>query len=553
MRGARILAETLEDGGVEYAFGLAGSAVLGVLDEVAQCDIEFVTTRHEQVAASMATGYALATRRPTAVISHVGPGAANLMLGVAAAYRDDIPIVAITGNEPSYRLGKGVRHEWDVIEIFERITKHNVRMTADRSHEQIQDALIRSVTGVPGPVHIDIPRDLEEQDLSVPDKRERERLREKNLRAPMTHSRPPMEVVKRAMDLLTRAEQPLVIAGNEIRWFDAADDLQRFIELTGVPVATTKNARGALSESQPQSLGLVGRPGMELTNDYLREADLVIAVGARLSDITTLNWELIDPEAAIVHATLRARELDRHYLADINALADPKSFLSDLNEVCEGRGVVPSFDDVASETRDDYEAAREQFLDPKIEPAKEGVDPRKLAQAIDRAAGKYAFTTGGGVHAHFPRRLQVESMNETFVTANFAGMSQGFPLAMGAQLALDRPVFVFEGDGGFAMVMQDLETAVREDIQVKVVVLNNSSFMSQRARQKRYYDGRYTGSTFENPDFAAVAEEFGAFGERVMNDDEIPETVDRLIAADGPGLLDVHIDPWLDTGGYDRD
>jgi acetolactate synthase-1/2/3 large subunit len=553
MKGARILAATLEDGGVEYAFGLAGSAVLGVLDEIAQRDIEFVTTRHEQVAASMAAGYALATRRPTAAISHVGPGAANLMLGVAAAYRDNIPVVAITGNEPSYRLGKDVRHEWDVIEIFGRITKHNVRVTADRPHEQIQDALIRSVTGVPGPVHIDIPRDLEEKNLSAPDKRERESLREKDLRAPMTHSRPPVDVVERTADLLAGAEQPLIIAGNEVRWFDAANDLRRSVELTGVPVATTKNARGALSESQPRSLGLVGRPGMKPTNDYLREADLVIAVGARLSDITTLNWELVDPEAAIVHATLRARELDRHYLADINALADPKSFLSDLNEVCEGRGVVPSFDNVASETRDDYEAARERFLNPEIEPAKEGVDPRKLAQAIDQAAGKYAFTTGGGVHAHFPRRLQVESMNETFVTANFAGMSQGFPLAMGAQLALDRPVFVFEGDGGFAMVMQDLETAVRENIQVKIVVLNNGSFMSQRARQKRYYGGRYIGSTFENPDFAAVAEEFGAFGERVMNDDDIPEAVDRLIAADGPGLLDVRIDPWLDTGGYDRD
>lgn len=553
MRGARILAETLEDGGVEYAFGVAGSAILGLLDEVVQSDVEFVPTRHEQVAASMATGYALATGRPTATMSHVGPGAANLMLGVAAAHRDDIPVVAITGNEPSHRLGKDVRHEWDVLEIFDRVTKHNVRVTADRPHEQIRDALIRSVTGVPGPVHIDFPRNHEEEDLPDPDERSRRRLRRKDLRASMTHSRPPAEAVERAADLLAGAERPLAVIGNEVRWFDAAPALRRFAEATGVPVATAKNARGALPESHPRSLGLVGRPGMDPTNDYLREADLVIGVGTRLSDITTLNWELIDPDATIVHATLRARELDRHYLAEVNALADPRSFLTDLIDACERRGELPSFDGVAGEARAAYEDARQRFLDPEVDPTDEGVDPRKLVRAVDRAAGEYAFTTGGGVHAHFPRRLPVDDLNGTFVTANFAAMSQGFPLGMGAQLALDEEVFVFEGDGGFSMVMQDLETAVREDIPVKVVVLNNGSYMSQRARQRRYYSERYAGTTFENPNFAAVAEEFGAFGEQVVDDEAIPGAVDRLVATDGPGLLDVHIDPWLDTGGYDRD
>ena len=553
MRGARILAETLEDGGVEYAFGLAGSAILGVLDEIAQTDIEFVTTRHEQVAAGMAVGYALATGRPTPVITHVGPGAANLVLNVEAAHRDDIPVVAITGNEPSYRLGRDVRHEWDVLEIFERITKDNVRVTAERPGAQVRNALVQSVTGVPGPVHIDFPRDLEEREMDAPDERDRARLRAKDLRAPVTHSRPPESAVERTVELLTEAERPLLVAGNEIRWFDAADELRRFTEASGVPVATAKNARGALPESNPLSFGLVGRPGMEPTNDYFRESDLVLAVGARLSDITTLNWELVDPEAALVHATLKSREFDRHYLADVNALSDPKSFLADLTDACERSDATLSFGDVVAETRAEYETARERFLDPEIDPAEEGVDPRKLVREVDRTAGDYAFTTGGGVHAHFPRRLVVDDMNGTFVTANFAGMSQGFPLAMGAALALDREMFVFEGDGGFTMVMQDLETAVREEIDVKIFILNNESFMSQRARQKRYYGGRYTGSTFDNPDFAGVAEQFGAFGERVTSDDEIPGAVDRLLAADGPGVLDVQIDPWLDTGDYDRD
>lgn len=552
MRGSRILADTLEACGVEYAFGLAGSAILGLLDEIGQSDVEFVTTRHEQVATGMATGYALASRRPTVSIAHVGPGAANQILGVAAAYRDNIPVIAISGNEPSHRLGMGVRHEWDVDGVFERFTKHNVQVTADRPGQQIRDALLRSVTGVPGPIHIDFPRDLEEADLPAPDERDLDKLRERDLRASTTRSRPPAEAVDRTVDLLVGAERPLVIAGSEIRWADAAEPLRRFAETVDVPVASTKAARGALPESHRLSLGPVGRPGMEPTNDYLREADLVLAVGARLSDLNTLNWELVSRDAAIVHATMRARELDRHYLPDVNALADPASFLSDLTDAVERNG-APSFTDEAASAKEAYEAARERFLDPEIEPVEVGADPRKVVVALDREAGDYALTTGGGVHAHFPNRLPVEDLNGTFVTANFAGMSQGFPLAMGAQLALDCPVIAFEGDGGFTMVMQDMETAVREDIPVKIVVLNNGSYMSQRARQRRYYGERYTGSTFSNPDFAAVAEDFGMFGRRVTSDDEIPDAVDGLLSTGGPGLLEVQVDPWLDTGGYDRD
>ena len=553
MRGARILADTLESSDVEYAFGLAGSAILGCLDEVAKSDVSFVTARHEQVATGMATGYALASQRPTVSISHVGPGAANLILGMAAAHRDDIPIVAITGNEPSDRLGMNVRHEWDIMEIFERFTKDNVRVTHDRPHEQIRNTLLRSVTGVPGPVHIDFPRDLEEAEFSAPDERSRRRLREMDLEASRTRSRPPEAAVERTADLLEEAERPLVIAGGEVRWFDGSAELERLAGSIEIPVATTKNARGALSEANPLSLGLVGRPGMDPTNDYLRNADLVIGVGARFSDITTLNWELVDPDADIVHATMREEALDRYYLSTVSTLSDPASFLGDLAAVVDERGKSPSFADVAAPARAAYEEARERFLDPDVRPAEDGVDPRKLVTAIDDAVNEYAFTTGGGVHTDFPRRLPVNGLNGTFVTANFAGMGQGFPLAMGAQLALDRQVFVFEGDGGFTMVMQDLETAVREEIPVKIVILNNESFMSQRARQKRYYGERYTGSVFSNPDFAAVAEEFDMFGEQVTDDDQVPGAVDRLLDADGPGLLDVHVDPWLGTGGYDRD
>lgn len=551
MRGAKLLAQTLEDGDVEYAFGLAGSAILGLLDEIEQSNVEFVMARHEQVATSMATGYALASRKPTATLAHVGPGAANQVLGVAAANRDNIPVVAISGNEPSHRLGRSVRHEWDVTGIFEKFTKHNVRIREDDAAQQLRDALNQAVNGVPGAVHIDFPRDLEETEVEPPNEHDERKFREKDHTASTVRARPTREAIEETAELLKSAERPLIIAGSEVRWFDASEALLKLAKTAEIPVATTKNARGAIPESSPYSLGLIGRPGVEPTNEYLEEADMVIGVGTRFSDITTLNWELMSSEKTIVHATLRDREFDRQYVADVNAFGDVASFAADLTDALSGENL--SFADVAAESRADWERAHEEFLDPTIEPAEEGVDPRKLVNAIDEQVEEYSFTTGGGVHAHFPRRTLVEDLNGTFVTGNFAGMSQGFPLAMGAQLALDHQLFCFEGDGGFSMVVQDLETAVREEIPVKTVILNNNSYMSQRARQRRYYDQRYTGSTFTNPDFGAVAEDFGMPGRSIDEDDEIEEAVDWFLDVEGPALLEARIDPWLDTGDYDRD
>lgn len=552
MHGSKILAQALEDSNVEYAFGLAGSVILGILDEIAQSDLSFVATRHEHTAAGMATGYALATQSPAASISHVGPGAANQIIGIASAYREDVPVVAITGNEPSYRLGKDVRHEWDVMEIFSRFTKHNIRFDTDRPYDQARDTLTRTTTGVPGPVHIDVPRDLEEAELPDPGP-ERARFRAKDHKASTTAARPPVEAVNRTTNLLAEADRPIIIAGDEFRWFGGTDELQEFAEQIQAPVVNEQNARGAFPESHTLSLGVVGRAGLEPTNEYLAEADLVIGLGTRLADLTTNNWDLIDHDTDIVHVTLRSREIDRHYVSTVNAFADPKSFLKDLLETLYSARNSLSFSEVAREVKARYEDAHEQYFDPTEDPEGEGVNPKELVRTIDEVTGKYAVTTGGGVHTNWPRQLPCDDLRSSFGTPNFSGMSQGFPLAMGAQLALDRPVITFEGDGGFAMVMQDLETAVREDIPVKIVVMNNHSFMSQRARQKQYYDGRYTGTVFSNPDFAEVARNFGMFGERVTPETDLESVVTRWLDADGPALLDAQINPWIGISGYDRD
>lgn len=552
MLGAELLTKTLETAGMDHMFGVAGSSALGTLDSIAQSDIEYTGARHEQVAATMATGYAMASRRPTGSISHVGPGAANQIIGIAAAYNANAPVVSITGNEPSYRLGNDVRHEWDVLDIFSRFTKHNIRLTPDNPQKQIRDALFRTVLGMPGPVHIDVPRDFEETDVASPNKKSFVQMDDIEFQTPLVSSLPDDESVERTIELLGSADRPLLLLGNEVRWFDSAI-VQDFAEKIELPVATSHNARGALSESHELSLGVVGRTGLEPTNNYLKQADLVLAIGSQLSDITTDNWELISDETTIVHATIQSRELNRHYISDISTLADPTSFLKAVLEAILNKRISISHADVAAEQRAKFEHAWNQILDSKSNPTEDGVDPRKLIKAVDRIAGDYAYTTGGGNHSTFGKALPVQEINETFTTSSFAGMSQGFPLAMGAQLALDKQMITIEGDGGFAMVMQDLETAVREEIPVKIIILNNNGLLSQAARQKKYYGGRFTGTMHSNPNFGEVAQKFGMFGEQITTDDQIEEAVERLFETDGPGLIDAQIDTWLGTDSYDRD
>lgn len=552
MFGAELLVDTLEQGGVDEVFGVAGSSSLGTLDAIAQSDINYTGARHEQVAATMATGYAMASRQPTGSISHVGPGAANQIIGIAAAYNANAPVISITGNEPSYRLGNNVRHEWDVMEIFSRFTKHNVRITPENSYKQIRDALFRTVSGMPGPVHIDVPRDFEETDVPPPTENEITRINNVEFRTPLVTSLPSEESVERTVELLANADRPLLIIGNEIRWFDPTV-VQDFVQQINLPVATSHNARGALSEMHDLSLGVVGRTGLEPTNSYLEHADLVLAVGSQLSDITTNNWELISDETAIVHATIQSRELNRHYVSDVSSLADPSSFLKKiLNEILERNHTI-SYEDVATKQRDQFKQAWDQILDTSKNPIENDIDPRKLIKAVDRIAGDYVYTTGGGNHSTFGKALPVQDINENFTTSSFAGMSQGFPLAMGAQLALDKQVITIEGDGGFSMVMQDLETAVRENIPVKIIILNNSGLLSQAARQKRYYGSRFTGTMHSNPNFGKIAQNFGMFGQKITSNDQIEDAVERLFDHNGPGLIDAQIDTWLGTNSYNRD
>lgn len=542
MDGAEVLVETFESAGITHAFGVVGTTVLNVIDEMDRTGMRYVSTRHEHTAAAMATGYTLATREPSVSISHVGPGAANQVIGIAAAHRDDVPVICVTGNEPSDLLGNDVNHEWDVMGVFSRITKNGVRATEAQFGKQVQNMVVRSVTGMPGPVHIDVPIDVADADVNDPDERGLRLLADRDMRASVTRARPPESAADCVREILVGAERPLIVAGTEVRWTDAASELRRLAELIDVPVVSTESARGVFPESHELSLGPVTHKSIDAGNEYFSNADVVIGVGTRFSDITTDKWTLIDHDATVVQATLRADELDRHVVADLSVLSDAASFCQVVADAVEDASL--SFAAVAGPARDAFERARRDLLTPD-DMATDGVDPRLVVGAVERFADDFAYTTGGGVHNTFPRLLPVDDPAGYFGTRNFSGMSQGFPLALGAQVALDRQVIAFEGDGGFSMVMQDLETAVREDIPVKLILFNNDAYMSHAVRQERNYGGRYVGTYHSNPSFDVIAEEFGMFGKQVTENDEVDEAVQALLDEGGPGLLDVHVDPRI--------
>lgn len=540
MDSSEVLVQSLADAGVDYVFGLPGSVIMNTIDKFVDRDIRFVSTRHEQVAATMADGYARVTGRPGVTLSHVGPGVANQIVGIAAAYRDGSPVVAISGNEDQARLGRDVWHEWDVEAVFRPFTKWNDRIErGEDTARQIRQALVKSVSGRPGPVHLDLPKDVSTARASYSEA-DRAFYEGESISMPMDRPDPADADVGRATELLEGATRPVVLAGGGCVRSDAGDALREFAETARLPVCTSNSGRGVLSERHELALGLAGKRGTDAANAVLEAADLVLGVGARFSALSTDNWTLIDDDTRLIQVDIRPEEFASQYPVDLGVLADARAFLEALVE----RGPASDW------TESDLAAAKDAVEDELAAffdyPETDAIGPRQLYAVLqDERDDDAIITSGGGVHSSFNRKQRALTPDTHLSAISFGSMGYGFPLALGAKLgAPDRQVICVEGDGGFAMVMQDIETAVRYDIDVKTIVYNNFSHGTQKLRQARLFDERYLGTDVDNPRFDRIAEEFGATGLRAEEPDELRGRVRDLFDADGPALLDVIVDPW---------
>ena len=541
--GAQVLLECLEREGVEVIFGYPGGQVIPIYDALYDAKIRNILVRHEQGAAHAADGYARSTGKTGVCLATSGPGATNLVTGIANAYMDSVPMVAITGQVPTSLIGCDSFQEADITGITIPVTKHNylVRDIGELPRI-IKEAFHIASTGRPGPVLIDLPKDLSVQKVK-PD-------------YPAAVDLPgykPNYVgnarqIKEAADAITAAERPLLYVGGGAVISGAGAEVVRLAEMMEIPVTATLMGMTAFPGAHPLFLGMLGMHGTAAANWAVCETDLLIAVGARFDDRVTGKIEAFAPKAKIIHIDIDPAEIGKNVRVDIPIVGDVKTVLETLldklaparhsawlGRIAEWRGAHPLH----------YEA--------------KGLKPQAVVEAIsDLTRGDAIICTEVGQHQMWTAHYYKFTKARSFVTSGGLGtMGFGFPAAIGAQVGNPgRLVIDIAGDGSFQMNIQELGTAVAYQIPVKIVIFNNFYLGMVRQWQEFFFNKRYSGTVLEtNPDFVKIAEAYGAAGFRITDPDRLTPVLQQAFATPGPVVVDCHVDreenvlPMVPAGG----
>jgi len=534
---AHQVVDALAQAGLTHAFGVVGTTTLPYLDVLHdRPDLRYVSVRHEQVGASAADGYARVTRRPGVVLVQGGSGVTNMLLSVCIAWKDSVPMLVISGLQPQAKLGRDSWQEIDAVPIFRPVTKWAYRITRpDEVPWALRRALLTAVSDRPGPVLLEIPRDVSTQPAAgaVPLP-----AGDDGVRVPWARPAPCAADVERVAGALREARRPLLLLGGGVLWSGATDEARALVEETGLPAVATDTARGVIPEDHPACVGFPGRLGDKTADAALRDADCVVAVGARLTDITTSDWTLPAPSARLFQINVDASALGREMPVTLGIQADARRFLEALRAALGGRAV--SSGAWGRDRHADFAAERRSHLDesPGV------LSPEALVAGLGRRLRRDAlWTVGAGTHTRYFNKLLVREAPGALQSAALGSMCFAFPGALGAKLALpDRQVACLVGDGDFGMVMQDLETAARLGVSVITVVYNNGAY-GQKVIQHKDYGGRYLGVDFTNPDFGAYARLFGLTGIHVARGDDLAPALDAVFAAKTAAVLDVELDP----------
>lgn len=534
MSGSQALVESLKREGVKVIFGIPGGAIMPVYDVLYdEKEIRHILMRHEQCAAHAADGYARVMRRPGVCMATSGPGATNLVTGIANAYMDSSPVIAITGQVATHMIGKDAFQEIDIIGITTPITKYNYQVRRVEDIPRIvKEAFYIASTGRPGPVLIDVPRDMQtsvaEVDFNV----------KINIRGYKPNIEPHPLQVKKAVDILVNSERPIILAGGGVHWSKAYEELLTLAELLMAPVATTFMGKGVMPENHPLSLGCIGMHGRIEANKSIMAADVILAVGVRFSDRSTGKVDEFCHDAKIIHIDIDPSEIRKNVPVHLPIVADAKMALKAIIDELIRRG----FKREKSEWIKRIEMLKKECED--SEPGKEltAVNAIKLLRKVLPENAIVATEVGQNqmwASLHF-RVLKTG----TFISSGGLGtMGFGFPASLGAKVAMpDVPVVDIAGDGSFLMTEQDLATSVVEDIPVIVMVLNNSSLGMVAQWQRLFFGKRYSHTDLRGvPDFAKLAEAFGARGVRVNSLNELEQVLREAIKSDVTVVIDVPI------------
>ena len=531
--GAKILVEGLQREGVEIIFGYPGGVVLPIYDELYESSLRHILVRHEQAAAHAADGYARASGRVGVCLATSGPGACNLVTGIATAYMDSVPIVALTGQVPTNLLGNDAFQEADITGITMPITKHNylVKKTAELGRV-IKEAFFIARTGRPGPVLIDLPKDVSttavDETKAFP--------KEITLRGYKPTVTGHAKQITKAVELIQNAERPIIYAGGGVISSDASAELVEFAECMGIPVTTTLMGLSCIPCDHPLNLGMLGMHGTEYANFAITESDLLIAIGVRFDDRVTGKVQTFAPHAVIIHIDVDPAEIGKNKKVDVPIVGDARSILqamiAQLNR-CSGREKwlerIRHWKNKHPLRYKEDGCLRPQFI---------------IQQLSNLLKGEGIIVSEVGQNQMWTAQYYCFRKPRSWLTSGGLGtMGYGFPASMGAHFARpDETVFDIAGDGSFQMNIQELGTVAHYRIPVKVAILNNMYLGMVRQWQELFYDRRYSYTELPSIDFAKIAAAYGVDGMRVESCDEVVPALTAAIETDGPFVIDFRIE-----------
>ena len=540
--GGRAVVELLKAEQVRYVFGIVGATFLDVLDALYDDRaVEYINVRHEQAAAFMADGLARVTGLPGVCLVTSGPGATNLLTGVAAAYVAHSPVVVLVGGIAADHYHKDAFQEFDLVSMFRPVTKLALQITkAERIAELLHDALRAAMSGRRGPVFVEIPRDVLNDQLV-----QAVTAGAGSYRA--MHPQPPHpDAIREVARLVRQAERPLLLVGGGVNWAGAGDLVVRLSEQHSIPMITAYGRNDAVPNAHPLYIGPLGRAGSPEAAAACRRADLILAVGSRLGQFTThFDDRYIRHTTALVQIDVHGGDIGRYYPVTVGIQADAREACLALLEMLEGDGIRQS----ASEWRKEattLRAQRETRLAGEGHLDAKPMKPQRVYAELRRALPPDTIVAldAGAAPAYGYDRLSF-SRARTFLTPlDLGGLGFAFPAALGAKLGRpDAPVLAIHGDGGFLMNSQEIETAVRHGISVVTIVMNNNCWGSEKAYQKHFYGGRYIGCDIGNPRYDEYARLFGAEGYYVDRPEQVGDAVRAALASGKPAVIEIPIDP----------
>ncbi|MBI4208721.1 MAG: biosynthetic-type acetolactate synthase large subunit [Deltaproteobacteria bacterium] len=541
MTGAQIFIETLRREGVDTIFGYPGGAVLYIYDELLNSDIRHILVRHEQGAVHMAEGYAKASGKVGVALVTSGPGATNTVTGIADAYMDSVPIVVFTGQVPLPLIGNDAFQEADIVGITRPCTKHNYLVKDINDLARIiRQAFFIAKTGRPGPVLVDIPKDItiQKTEYTYP---EEVRLRSYN---PTVEGH--MGQIKRGLRAILQSRRPIFYVGGGTVYSSAEEEVRALAEKLKVPVALTLMGLGSFPAHHPQFLGMLGMHGTYTANTTMQNADLIFAIGSRFDDRVTGRLKDFAPHASFVHVDIDPSSIGKNVITDVPIVGDIRSVLRSLWRLVEEmpKSEVAAFHKQIQPWWDQIHTWNQQHP-LKYEDSEEGIKAQYVVERIyDVADENLLVTTDVGQHQMWAAQYFRSKQKKSFITSGGLGtMGFGFPAAIGAKVARpDVPVFCISGDGSFLMNMQEIGTAVQYNVPVKVAILNNFYLGMVRQWQELFYQRRYSEVVMKAmPDFSKLAEAFGAKGFTIKKKKDVVPVLKEAMKIDGPVIMDFHV------------